>query len=76
MAVKVIEQFEPVPDTHTRYLIDSWYHCKWLCKAAQRRGWDISAGLRSNRKLRLISGDGARQWLNLAEYAATLGPED
>lgn len=34
MAVNEIECFEPVRDTYTHVLIDSWYHCKRLRKAA------------------------------------------
>jgi len=76
LAVEEIERFEPVPGTHTHLLVDSWYHCKRVRKAAQRRGWDVSGGLKSNRKMRLITEDGSRKWLSLAEYAATLGPGD
>lgn len=76
MAVEEIEQFEPVLGTQTHVLIDSWYHCKRVRKAAQARGWDVSGGLKSNRKMRLIAEDGSRQWLSLTEYAATLGSED
>jgi hypothetical protein len=76
MAVEEIEQFEPAPGTQTHVLIDSWYHCKRVRKAAQKRGWDISGGLKSNRKVRLIAEDGSRQWLSLTEYTATLEPED
>jgi len=76
MAVEATEQFEPVADSHTHVLVDSWYHCKRVRRAAQRREWDISGGLKSNRRMRIIAEDGSRQWLNLAEYAATLGPED
>lgn len=75
MAVEEIEQFEPVAGTHTHTLVDSWYHCKRVRKAAQKRDWDLSGGLKSNRKMRIIHEDGSRQWLNLTEYAATLGPE-
>jgi hypothetical protein len=76
MAVQELEQFDPVPGTHTHVLVDSWYHCKRVRKAAQKRGWDFSGGLKSNRKMRIIAQDGSRQWLSLSEYAATLEPED
>ena len=75
MAVEEIEQFQPVPGTHTHLLIDSWYHCKRVRRAAQKRDWDVSGGLKSNRQMRLIT-EGRRQWLSLADYAATLEPED
>lgn len=76
MAVQTIEQFEPVPGTHTHLLVDGWYHCKRVRKAAQKRHWDVSGGLKSNRVMRLIAPDGSRQWLKLAEYASRLRPED
>ena len=72
MAIEQIEGFQPVAGTHTHVLIDSWYHCKRGRKAAQRRGWDVSGGLKSNRVMRLIVGDGRREWLKLSEYAAGL----
>jgi hypothetical protein len=47
LAVRSIEGFEPVPDTQTHLLTDSWYHCKQVRRAAQARGWDVSGGLKS-----------------------------
>ena len=37
MAVGQIEGFEPIADSHTHLLIDSWYHCKRVRKAALRK---------------------------------------
>ncbi len=76
MAVEEIEHFEPVRNTHTHVLIDTWYHCKRVRKTAQRRGWDVSGGLKSNRKMRLIAEDGSRKWIRLSQYAEQLEPED
>ncbi len=76
MAVAQIESFEPATGTHTHVLIDSWYHCRQVRKAAQKRGWDISGGLKSNRFMRLIHEDGNREWLKLSEYATQLTPKD
>ena len=76
MAVEEITGFEPVPGTHTHILIDSWYHCRRVRRAATERGWDVSGALKSNRVLRLIQEDGSRQWLKLSAYAATLTPDD
>lgn len=75
MAVEEIEQFEPVPGTQTRILIDSWYHCKQVRRAAQQRGWEVSGGLKSNRVMRLKKSDGSREWLKLSAYAAGLTRE-
>jgi hypothetical protein len=75
MAIGQIEAFAPAADTHTHVLIDSWYHCKRVRKAARQRGWDVSGGLKSNRVMRLIAADGSREWLKLSAYAARLAPE-
>lgn len=76
MAVKQIQEFEPVPETHTHVLIDSWYHCRQVRRVAQKRNWDVSGGLKSNRFMRIIHQDGSRQWLKLSAYAAQLSRED
>lgn len=76
MAVSQIVSFEPVAETHTHVLIDSWYHCKQVRKAAQKRGWDVSGGLKSNRVMRRIAADGSRVWIKLSDYAAGLGRDD
>jgi hypothetical protein len=76
MAVEEIKNFEPVPNTHTHVLLDSWYHCKQVRRAAQKRGWQLSDALKSNRTMRLIADDGTRTWLKLSVYAAGLTRED
>jgi hypothetical protein len=76
MAVSQIEGFDPTVDTHTHVLIDSWYHCKRVRKAAQKRDWDVSGGLKSNRVMRLIAADGSREWLKLSAYASGLDRSD
>jgi hypothetical protein len=76
MAAKEIEHFEPVKNTHTHVLIDSWYNCKRILKAAQKRGWEVSGGLKTNRKMRLIVEDGKREWIKPSQYATRLAPED
>jgi hypothetical protein len=76
LAVAEIEAFEPVPNTHTHVLMDSWYHCRKVRRAAQRRDWDVSGALKSNRRMRIITADGQREWVKLSAYAATLRPED
>ena len=76
MAVNQIESFEPVAETRTHVLIDCWYHCKQVRRAAQKRGWEVSGGLKSNRVMRWITADSSREWLKLSEYASGLGRED
>lgn len=76
MATHQIETFEPVADTQTHVLIDSWYHCRAVRRAAQKRGWEVSGGLKNNRTLRLIHPDGEREWLKLSAYATRLQRSD
>jgi SRSO17 transposase len=76
MAVQQIQRFEPAPDTRTHVLIDSWYHCRQVRRAAQARGWDVSGGLKSNRTMRLMADDGSRTWQSLSQYAAQLSVDD
>jgi len=76
LAVQAIEQFEPVAGSHTHLLIDRWFHCRKVRRAAHQRGWDVSGGLKSNRVMRQIHEDGSRTWLKLSEYAASLKAAD
>jgi hypothetical protein len=76
LAVQEIEQFEPVAGSHTHVLMDSWFHCRKVRRAAQKRGWDVSGGLKSNRVMRQINEDGSRTWLKLSEYGADLEATD
>jgi hypothetical protein len=75
MAVQQIETFQPAPDTDTHVLVDSWYHCQRVRKAATRRDWHLSGGLKRNRVMRLIAEDGTREWIQVSEYLARLGPD-
>jgi hypothetical protein len=76
MAYQEITTFEPMPDTQTHVLTDSWYAARRIWRAALQRGWDITCGLRSNRPMRLIELDGSHRWLSVGEYATTLTPDD
>ena len=80
MVVAEIERFDPVTETHTHVLVDSWFHCKRVRKAARKGNWVISGGLKSNRVMRLIHADdgpnGSREWLKLSAYAAQLDKDD
>jgi len=67
MAVQQAQCFEPAAGTHTHLLVDSWFHCKRVRRAAQARGWDFSGGLKSNRIMRLIAPDGSREWLPVGD---------
>ena len=76
LAVEVIATFEPVADTRTHALMDSWYTCRRLWRAALGRGWAITGGLKANRKLRVNDPDQGRVYRSLAEYTARLTADD
>lgn len=76
LAAQLIREFTPPPHTHTHVLVDAWYTNKRLWQAAQRRGWDFTGGLRSNRQLRQLTAQGERVWLTLADYTARLRSQD
>jgi hypothetical protein len=76
LVVAEIEAFDPVTETHTHVLVDSWFHCKRIRRAARKRSWDLSGGLKSNRVMRLIDTSGRREWLPLSAYAAQLNKAD
>lgn len=76
MAHEEVTTFEPPPDTHTHLLMDSWYMANRIWRAARRRGWDVTGGLKDNRVMRVIHPDGTRQWMPASQYAAGLTAED
>jgi hypothetical protein len=63
LAEKVIQAFEPLPDTCTHVLVDSWYVNKRIWKAVKGRQWDLTGGLKKNHKLRLTQADGQKTWM-------------
>jgi hypothetical protein len=75
LAYQSIQEFVPVPGEHVHVLVDTWYTCQRLWKAAHARGFDFSGGLKSNRKLRRVLPDGKRVWQQLSDYAAELTAE-
>ncbi len=76
LAVAEIQEFEPVPTAHTHVVTDTWYHCRRVRRAAQRRGWDVSGGLKHNRWMRRTAADGSREYVRVSDYAATLDRTD
>ena len=75
MAVSTVQEFEPVPRTHTHVLTDAWYHCYRLRRAVGHRGWDLSGRLKKNRRMR-PGGDRSKPYVRLDEYVATLTAAD
>ena len=72
LAVSVVEHFEPLPETHTHVLNDSWYVNKRMWKAVKRRHWDLTGGLKANHKLRTLDAEGQPIWMRLDDFAAEL----
>ena len=71
LAVTTVTDFEAVEQTETHVLADSWFACSRLWKACQKRGFDISGGLKCNRLLRLKQ-EGHWVYIRLNQYAASL----
>lgn len=78
MMVEVIATFEPVPDTVTHVLLDTWYTCKRIWRTARQRGFLITSGLKCNRSLRLEDPESPKGWYwqRVDEYAQTLSEAD
>ena len=74
----LIRTFQPLPETRTHVLLDSWYAAKRLWKTARGRGFQISTGLKSNRRLRVTDPDATNggRWEGLTTYAAGLTEAD
>ncbi len=70
-----LRDFQPVANTLTHVLVDSWYTCKRIWRAARERGFLMTSGLKSNRALWVLDAQGQGHWMRLDEYAARLKPE-
>ena len=75
LAVGCISDFEPVEQTRTHVLADSWFQCRSLWKAGRKRGFAIRGGLKCNRNMRTQDAKGKSVYCSLNRYAATLSPE-
>jgi hypothetical protein len=47
-----------------------------LWKAAKIRNWNMTGGLKCNRRVRIEDSQGIVTWPTISEYAATLSEED
>jgi hypothetical protein len=74
MMEATIRDFQPVANTLTHVLVDSWYTCKRIWRAARDRDFLITSGLKSNRVLWALDAQGQGHWMRLDEYAARLKP--
>jgi hypothetical protein len=76
LVVNAIGSLSPVPDTVTHVLVDAWYSCRAVWKAALGRGFVITGGIRVNRWLRLADQDGNWHKVRLSAYIEELKPDD
>jgi len=86
LLVGQISNFEGVVDTQTHVLVDSWFGCKAVWKAARERGFHITSGLKANRSIRVADPNRAGEageageadwcWQPLPEYVAGLTKAD
>ncbi len=77
LMIQQIQNFTPPSGTTTHVLLDSWYNCKPIWKAAIDRGFKITTGIRRNRWLRVsceVTEDHPKdwKWQRLDDYAASL----
>jgi hypothetical protein len=75
--IQQIQNFVPPPGTETHVLLDSWYNCKPIWKAARDRKFKITTGIRRNRWLRVsceVTPDTPKgwKWQRLDDYATSL----
>jgi DDE superfamily endonuclease len=77
LMIQQIQNFEPPSGTITHVLLDSWYNCKMIWKAARDRGFKITTGIKRNRWLRVpceVTSETPKgwKWQKLDDYAASL----
>lgn len=53
LAYSMIENYQPLPDTQTYVMTDSWYSSKNLLKLCRQRGFHFIGAVKSNRKLKV-----------------------
>ena len=75
MAVECVAEFEPAEQTQTHVLADSWFICRAVWRDCKRRGFDISGGIKCNRKLRIKDAQGKTMYCSLDDYAASLATD-
>jgi DDE superfamily endonuclease len=78
LAVEAVAALVPLPGTQTHVLVDAWYTCRRLWRAATARGFAITGGLKANRWLRLAdpNAPGKHRRVRLSAYVAGLAPTD
>jgi hypothetical protein len=78
LVVEAVQALVPLPGTATHVLVDSWYTCRRLWRAARARGFHVTGGLRTNRWLRLPdpTAPAGHRRARLSAYVAGLTPAD
>ena len=74
LMIQHIENFTPPAGTETHLLFDSWYGAKKIWKAARKRDFKITTGIKCNRSLRVPCTDepSGWKWQKLTDYTASL----
>jgi hypothetical protein len=74
LMIQQIENFTPLAGTETHVLLDNWYSAKRIWKAARKRKFKITTGLKCNRSLRVSCADDPSgwKWQKLTDYVAFL----
>jgi SRSO17 transposase len=63
LAELIVKQFEPLPDTTTYVLTDSWYSSQTMLNVCAQRGFKYIGAVRPNRKFTIDGRDQqAQQW--------------
>jgi len=75
MALDIVEHFVPLDQTHTHVLVDSWYVSKKMWKSVKQQDWDLTGGLKCNRKLRMVNAEGELEWMRLDDFADELSED-
>src|SRR5438128_2117170 len=78
LALEAVGALVPLPGTRTHVLVDAWYTCHRLWRAATARGFAITGGLKANRWLRLPDPErpGEQRRVRLSAFVAGLTPAD
>lgn len=71
IAREIIEQYQPLADTQTIVLTDSWYANQDLLKLCRKRGFHYIGAVKSNRKLKVgLYNQQVQQWRDVLPTSA------
>jgi len=71
IARAIIEQYQPLPDTETIVLTDSWYADQHLIKLCRKRGFSYIGAVKANRKLKVGQhNQQVQQWRDILPKSA------